>query len=125
MSPVRIGCPVLGSDTKTVRRSAIICGAVQVAPPSTDFTKATLNAVTLNGGVMRSKKSYSAPVAGSTTIWLPMVWCREGVLTMTLGELQVRPPLVVSAKNAGPLKAAVCNSARGLPFGDSNLSHTT
>ena len=124
MSPVRTASPVLGSDTKTVRRSAMICGFVQVFPPSVDLMKATLKAVTLKGGVIRSKKSYSVPVWGSTTIWFAIVCCRDGVLTMIRGGLQVRPPSMVFEKNVGPLKAAVCRSAYGLPFGSSSRSHT-
>ena len=57
MSPVRTASPVLGSVTPTVCMFAMTFGLVQVFPPSVDLTKASLNAVTLNGGVIRSKKS--------------------------------------------------------------------
>src|SRR5439155_9412046 len=54
-----------------------------------------------------------------------IVWCRDGVLTITFGELQVEPPSVVSENMAGPRNAAVCSSASGLPFGSSSRSQTT
>src|SRR6266702_2397701 len=59
MSPVRIAWPVFGSLTKTVRRSLMMCGLVHVALPSVDLMNATLNAVTLKGGVIRSKVTDS------------------------------------------------------------------
>src|SRR5262245_12945630 len=43
---------------------------------------------------------------------------------MARGVLHVWPPLVVLENTVGPLKAAVCRSASGLPLGVSSRSHT-
>src|SRR5579859_5811535 len=108
MSPVRTASPVLGSVTGTVSSPAMICGFVHVAPSSVDLVNATLPADFLNGGLIRSKKSYSVPSCELTTIWLPIVCWRDGTLTMTDGELHVRPPSTVFENIDGPRNAAVC-----------------
>ena len=114
---------MFGSVTPTVSSLATICGAVHVAPPSVDFTKATLYGREF-GGWIRSKKSYRAPVLRSTTIWLPIVWRCWPVATITRGVLHVLPPSIVLLTIAGPVKADVWWLAFGLPFGVSRRSHT-
>src|SRR6266496_6565180 len=88
---------LLGSETRfwpTVSSAAITLGALQVAPPSVDLMKATLYPrfpPALEKYWIRLKKSYSAPVWRSTTIWLSIVWSMDGSPTMTCGALHVWP----------------------------------
>ena len=113
MSPVRdgaggafvAGLRLLGSRTPAVCRAAITLGLLHVAPPSVDLMKATLYPrfpPAFEKFWIRLKKSYSAPVWRSTTIWLPIVWSREGSPTMTRGVLHVLPKSVVFEISVGP-----------------------
>jgi hypothetical protein len=62
----------------------------------------------------------SAPYRSAISLGSGSVFRREAVKSaITLGELQVAPPSAVFENNAGPLKAAVCRLALGLPVGDS------
>ena len=68
----------LGSITPRLLNAAMTCGADQLSPPSVDFIKASWSFDRapwrgVLGLTMRSVKSKSVPLTGSTTMMLPIV----------------------------------------------------
>src|SRR5438270_11116549 len=108
-SAVRREAPVFGSVSVTNCWLATVVGPDQVAPPSEEETKPTLTprGVKLGDPVVwnRSKKSYRTPVAGLTTITLPMVWLFCPGSKIARVPVQVLPPSVVLENQAGPRNA--------------------
>src|SRR5690349_14433225 len=109
----------------------MICGCVQVAPPSVDFTKAScwllrVPCFGVLGDTIRLAKSKSVcgVVDVSTTTMLPIVCWRCFVLMMICAWLHVLPPSTVLEKYAGPVYDAVCGLSSGLSVGSISVSHT-
>src|SRR4029077_2229513 len=98
---------------------AITCGEVQVVPPSVDLTKASsallaVPCLGVFGGTIRSVKSNSVSVFGSTTMMLPMVCCRFPDPMIVCTGLQVAPKSVVFENWAGPVYCATWRGESGL-----------
>src|SRR4051812_32099753 len=101
-SPVRTGCPFLGSMVPMNSAGETWMGGDQVTPRSGE--SCTAMAACGDGvlsWVMRVKRFTSFPPA-RTTIWLEMVWASSPASWINLAGSQEMPPLLERANQVGP-----------------------